>query len=251
MNIEQFDFSVDIEQALIWQYDSAPVMQSLFMQKQVWYDVNQTAFWENWYANVFNLLTANVFGLSVWSIILNIPLYVSLVYVDNAAPIIGFTTGTYPSYTNSYLNFNGVGYDPIVEPPFIGANYSPRGTTIILTEEEQRVVLRLRYFQMTTRGDITDINAFLNWLYLTSAPGSWGNAWVLDGLNMTMRYIFDFWVPSPLLTVLQQLDLLPRPATVGISYYIHSGGIFGFGVYNQNFTNGAFIPDYFVTHEEI
>ena len=87
-DIQQFDFTVNLLQALLWQYNGALNLQGLLEAKQNWYNVNQTAFWQNWYYNVFNLETADQFGLVVWSIILGFP-----VYVNNPAqdvPIFGF-----------------------------------------------------------------------------------------------------------------------------------------------------------------
>ena len=72
--IQEFDFSVDLLQAILWQYNNATSLQSLLNSEQAWVIENQTEFWENWLRDVFDLRTANEFGLSVWSIILGIPL---------------------------------------------------------------------------------------------------------------------------------------------------------------------------------
>lgn len=69
-----FDFSVDVMQALLWQYDTADALPAIIASKQKWYTDNQQFFWENWFINVFDLRTANDFGCSVWAIILGIPL---------------------------------------------------------------------------------------------------------------------------------------------------------------------------------
>ena len=49
MNIQQFDYSVDVLNVVLWQYNEAKNLLSLLNDKQAWLDVNQTAFWENWY----------------------------------------------------------------------------------------------------------------------------------------------------------------------------------------------------------
>ena len=77
--IQEFDYSVDLLKAILWQYNESPNLLSLVTQKQEWYTQNQSEFWSDWYTNVFNLQTANLFGLAVWSIILNVPLYVPYV----------------------------------------------------------------------------------------------------------------------------------------------------------------------------
>jgi hypothetical protein len=86
MNIEQFDNSTDLNQVILWQYNVATHLQSLLSQKQAWYDVNQSDFWTLYYQNIFNLSATNnnvsFFGLAVWSIILNVPLFIPVEPVE-------------------------------------------------------------------------------------------------------------------------------------------------------------------------
>lgn len=63
-----------ITRALRWQQNKAPRITSLLNQKQAWYDRYNTQFWQNWETSVFDLRTANPFGLVVWCIILGLPL---------------------------------------------------------------------------------------------------------------------------------------------------------------------------------
>jgi len=224
--VEQFDFSVNILNAILWQYNDATNLIAILQNKQNWLNEYQEAFWQNWYDDVFNLETADTFGLSVWSYILNIPLYIDQNPESDNKPIFGFNT---VGLENSYLNFNR-------------SNFSTKGEVFTLTVNQQRFLLRLKFFQLSTRGCIPDINAFLYYLCSTSNIGYAGTLYALDGLNMSMRYIFtqdDF--PEELLQVILDLDLLPRPAGVKLEYYINGGFNWGFGVYNQNFTHGNFI----------
>lgn len=295
--IQDFDYSIDFSLPILWQYAEATNLLNLIAAKQVWYNTNFTQFWTNWYKNVFNLLTANSFGLSVWSYILNLPLYSAVAPEPLSAPIWGFnkysspfnltgtvvsgdstitglpsltgislgakvsdgavnipantivtgfigTTGvtinnaatgsatesiTFTSFENHYLNFGN-------------SNFSSLGSVLYLTLEEQRFILRLRYFQLSTRGDITDINKFLNYLITTSNIGYTGTIYALDDLDMTMTYVFTADDMSPnLRQVLIDLDLLPRPAGVGLKYYTSTGAEWAFGIYRQNFSHGNFI----------
>ena len=108
LNIQQFDYTVNLLQAILWQYDEATNLLSLINQKQAWYNQYQTEFWDDWQNYVFYLanpdLTTNtekqdlaLFGLAVWSIILNVPLYVPLVIESGTKPIWGFNAYD-PSY---------------------------------------------------------------------------------------------------------------------------------------------------------
>jgi hypothetical protein len=213
MRIQELDFSVDLLRALLWQYNDALKLQSLLEQKQAWYDVEYSEFWENWYRDVFDLRTANDFGLAVWSIILNIPLTI--------------TSGGVPS-TRIW------GFGPF-RKNFNRGNFAPSTSGIKLTTAQKRLVLQLRYFQLITRGAIPEINAFLNYVF-----ASFGKVYALDGLNMTMNYVFTFAPPSQLRFVLETYDVLPRPAGVGVDFVVLIRDTFGFGPYHRNFNRGTF-----------
>lgn len=212
--IQALDFSVDLMRALLWQYNDAARLESLLAQKQEWYNVNHAAFWSDWVRDVFDLRTANDFGLAVWAIILDIPLVVASATDDPDKPIFGF--GQYRE------NFNN-------------GNFAA-SSSAALTTEQKRLVLQLRYFQLVTRGTVTEVNTFFAYLF---AP--LGLAYVNDGPDMTARYVFEFPLPSALEVVLTEYDLLPRPAGVKVDYVIIGDADgFGFGRYHENFNNGNF-----------
>lgn len=217
MRIQEFDYSVDILQAILWKYDEAVTLQSLLSQKQDWYTVNQTEFWSNWYNDVFNLLTANDFGLSVWAQILGLPIFINTNPDPVGKPIWGFGT--------NYKNFTH-------------GNFSNSNQNISLPTEQKRIILRLRYFQLITRGAAPEVNAFLQIVF-----ADYGSVYMLDGLDMSITYVFTFTPPPNLLTVLKDYDILPRPAGVGIKYVINPGQYFGFGSAYKNFDNGILSND--------
>jgi hypothetical protein len=219
-NIQQFDYTVTLDSSLLWQYNDAESLQSLIEQKQTWYNDNQEQFWTDWYNDVFNLQTANEFGLSVWSIILNLPYFIS----DAGIPEINWGFGV------NNKNFNN-------------GNFQSQATNINLTTDQQRLMLQLRYYQLTSRGDIVRINEALNTIF-PAAFGVGNTCYVIDDLDMTISYVFTFDVPQDVRQVLVQYDLLPRSAGVGIKYRVLSDDIWGFGVNNKNFNNGGFEPQF-------
>ncbi len=232
MRIEQFDFSVNLMQVLQWMRNDAINIQTLVQNEQAWYDENYTQFWQDWIVNVFNLLTADSFGLAVWCIILNIPNFMQETQPLDQ-PIYGFNE-TPP--INNNVNFT--------HGNFAAANY-PEFT---LTVEEQRIVLRLRYFQLVNRGAIPEINTFLDIIFNDPDGILQGGAWAVDNFNMSMTYIFNCPISQNLLNVLAQYDLLPRPAAVGIRYVVANGAIWGFNTDIPtntfvNFNNGTFVPE--------
>lgn len=70
-NILNIDPTIDLKQCLLWQYQNSEKLKSLILSKEEWYQGHQAQFWQDWYDNVFNIETANDFGLSVWGEILN------------------------------------------------------------------------------------------------------------------------------------------------------------------------------------
>jgi len=212
-HIQAFDFSVNLMRALLWQYNDAARLEALVRQKQEWYDANQSAFWDDWITDVFDLRTANDFGLTVWAIILNIP--TSIISIDDANKSIwGFD-----AYRQNFNNGN------FASTP-----------SISLTLEQKRLVLRLRYFQLVTTGAVPEINAFLAYVF---AP--FGEAFVVDGYAMNARYALKFPVSSDLEMVLTEYDLLPRPAGVKVDFVTQGPADgFGFGRYHEPFNNGNF-----------
>lgn len=212
--IQQFDFSVDLLQALLWQYNDAAKLQAILTAKQAWYDENQRDFWASWYHDVFNLQTANDFGLAVWAAILNLPLVITPAGSGDRE-VFGF--GDH----NTNFENGGFGRD--------------EGGSTGLTREQSRLTLRLRYFQLVTNASVTDINDFLAYVF-----ADLGSVYVLDNLDMTATYIFRFQPTAQLLLVLETFDLLPRPAGVKIQVLVNPGDSFGFDPYYSNFENSNF-----------
>ena len=125
--------------------------------------------------------------------------------------------------------------------------YSFRGGAY-LTAEEKRFVLRLRYFQLVTRGAIPEINAFLKYVIPALVPT--GVGYVKDNLDMTITYVFDLQFSQVLLDFIIEFDILPRPAGVKVNIILlQNQPVFGFGPDegpprrngNQNFENGNFL----------
>jgi hypothetical protein len=207
MNIEEFDYNIDINKVLLWQYNNSPSIQELVFNKNIWTALFGTLFWEDWQFIVFDLRTADLFGLTVWSIILDLPLFVP---VSNESPVgvpiwgynVVNTPAPPPDLENSNLNYD--------HGNLAGALVVPT-----LTQEEQRVALQLRYYQLVSRGAVTEVNQFLNYLF-----GSQGGAWMIDNFDMTITYEFGFPISGVLLSVISAYQLLPKPAGVAVNYIV-------------------------------
>lgn len=212
--IQTFDTTVDVLRASLWQYQNAERIQSLLASKNAWYLANQTEFWDDWYSDVFDLRTANPFGLMVWSIILG-------------QPIIFPNVGNPDQPTWGFGEFHR---------NFTRGNFaSSSGFTYRLSPETARIVLRLRYYHLTGTCCVPDVNRMLADVF-----ADYGPAWLLDNNDMTQLYIFTFALPADLRFVFNNYDILPRPAGVGTDYRVTVEETWGFGEYHENFDNGNF-----------
>ena len=193
LRIQSFDFSVDVLVNLIWQYNDADNLRALLNNKQRFMNTAHTQFWNDWIRNVFNIDTANDFGLAVWALILDVNLTVDADLVDETREAWGFSAnrerfnqGRFPADTSGFVN---------------------------LTTDQKRIVIRMRYFQLTNNGSVRQINGMLRRVF-----GNLGQVYVLDNLDMTMTYAFQFTPDASILTILNQYDLLPRPAGVSVNF---------------------------------
>lgn len=152
--IQAIDCSLDTMKALLWQHDNATRLKALIALKQRWYQENHCEFWTNWVRDVFDVRTANDFGLGVWARILDVSLGVD---VPGSREKEAFGLGIH------HANFGN-------------GNFA-RGEAgqLSLTTRQKRLVIRLRYFQLTSRGTVPEINAFLKELF-----GADGRVFVLS-----------------------------------------------------------------------
>lgn len=225
--IQTVDPAVDVLRSLLWTFNEAVNLQGLLQAKQDWYDTNQEAFWNDWITNVFDLRTADSFGLSVWSRILELPLFGSVEPSPPTYPAFSFDNGVMASPVQNFFDTN--------VPNTVGGNFATDADAAFgLSLEEQRILLRLRYFQLVTRATIPEINTFLLEVF-----GS-DEIYATDNLDMTMRYVYVGATAINLATLLQTFDLLPRPAGVRIITEFANVQSFGFDPVGQNFDNGSF-----------
>lgn len=177
MDIFEPDYSVRLLNTVLWQYDNAEALKSLLTQKTAWINTNNAQFWKDWYDNVFNLQTANDFGLSVWGKILNFPRQITL----------------------------------------------KDGTVYNLSTEQYRIILMGQLQKFRMRGTVPEINRWLNTVF-----GKQGRAYVLDGLDMTTVFVFEFKPTSDQQFLIDNVDFLPRPAGVGYEIRVFPNIFLGF-----------------------
>ena len=221
--IQQVDYLVNLEQVLLWQNESSTNLRSIINNEQLFYEEEHTKFWEDWYTGVFWLWNNNPldqpgsfteFGASVWSVILGISLQI----------------GPGPEPVESVI------YQFGQEGNFDQSTFSNSGDSICL--KNKMLLLRLRYFQLVTRGAIPEINAFLKPLF--EWYGYNGEVYAVDNLNMTMDYFFTSPISLELQNLIDLYDILPRPAGVKLDVIVMPSSLIAFDN-PQNFDNGRFL----------
>ena len=191
--IQDIDTSANLLRAILWQYEGAAKLRQIVDAEQAFFNDAQEKFWADWLRDVFNFNTANDFGLAVWARILDINLGVDVPASGNESKW---------GFSSNNENFGAGNFG------------RSRSGEVSLTTDQKRLIIRLRYAQITKRPTIPNINETL----AEAFKGFGGSAYATDNLDMTMDYWFQFTIPSSLRFVLQKYDLLLRPSTVGYTY---------------------------------
>jgi len=215
----------NLNTCVLWQYNDAAKLQQLIAYKQAFSSENNSMFLFSWYGLYFLLEGAEENGLALWATILNLAIY----FLDNVSP------PDYPAIGFIAYGDNFYGKSPPDPEAGMGANFAVGGSGVSsLSTAERRLLLMLRYYQITTRGTVTEINKMLADLF--------GNAYVIDNHDMSMTYVFNDPVSANLQDYLRKNDILPRPAGVKrkITYYFRYS--FGFEDYQDAFLSNFKYP---------
>lgn len=78
MEVMNLQNAVNLLDCILWQYNKAERLQAIIQSCQDEFNGNVRDFWNDFYTNIFNIDTANTFGLTVWGILLGVerPTYV-------------------------------------------------------------------------------------------------------------------------------------------------------------------------------
>lgn len=159
-------YNTNILQALKWQENNAPNITSLITQKANWYQNFNAQFWQNWTQNVFDLRTANNFGILIWCIILGVPSQLFGLYGNTRA-------WAYGASRQNYVYSQGG-----TPPPgsnTVGGNFAGGGATTVVNLQEARWALMLRYAALVSNGRIAFVNKMLNWIFNGGQPWDYAN----------------------------------------------------------------------------
>ncbi len=179
---------------IISQYANSPALYKL--ASDFFEYVDQTANFDQFYDLIWNVDTAQGYGLDVWGRIVDVRRVLQV--------SVGSNLGMQAATQNSG--------DPFDISPF----YSGAATTANyeLSDDAYRTLIFAKALANISDGSIPGINQIL----LTLFPGR-GNCYVVDNLDMTMVYTFEFPLTDVELAIIAQSGVLPTPAGV-LSTYI-------------------------------
>lgn len=205
----------------LWQYANAHYLNALLSGNLDFFKSATFDFFKNWYSDVFNLDTANAFGLEVWGRILGVkrPSSVPQNYVIDNENVFRFKNVNDNSWHSIWLSGNPSKFQIELSP----GNESVQGA-IPISDSMYRRCLKARLFLLYSNYSVNDINRYLNYLFPNKG------VYARDNLNMTMDIVFNY-VPSDVeLSIITFKDFSPRPAGVWMNYKIDllSSNTFGF-----------------------
>ena len=184
----------DWERTVISQYANSPIITALLADFFSY--VDQTGNLDSFFDLMWNVYTAQGYGLDCWATIVGVNRVLKL------------ATGP------KYLGFNEGGftdYDPFNQSPwFSGEKLTDN---YLLSDDGFRVLILAKAFSNICDGSVASTNQLLRMLF-----GASGKCYVIDYENMTMAYAFEFQPSSVQLAILTQSGVMPTPT--GVSYSV-------------------------------
>lgn len=180
---------------IISQYGNSTIITTLVADFQQWID--QTANLDAFYDNIWNISTAQGYGLDVWGRIVGVQRTVQV----QIGKYFGFNEQT-PATVEP---FGPGGVGPFYSGVLPTTNYQ-------LADQSFRQLIFAKALSNISSGSCQSINQILLALFPKR-----GNCFVTDGGNMTMTYTFQFALTSVELAIVSESGVLPKPVGVAVS----------------------------------
>lgn len=184
-DIQPFQF----EDTIISQYANSDILTRLIANMNDYLD--QTQNFLQLYDLIWNIDTAQGYGLDVWG------------------RIVGVSRTLHVVLDQEYFGFTeaGIGANPFNQQPF----YTGQTLTsnFQLSDTAFRTLIFAKALSNVCDGSIPAINQILLNLFPIR-----GNCYVRDNLDMTMTYVFEFVLTPVELAIVEQSGVLPKPTGV-------------------------------------
>ena len=199
-------------QTLLAQYANSPTLSALVESANEWIDPQGRI--DSFADRVLDIKTAQGFGLDWWgkivgvSRVLNVP-------------------GNY-----EFFGFQNSDDHPFGQEPFYAESAA---NSFSLTDDAYRRLIMAKAMANISAGTIENINALLQYLFKDVGP-----AYVLDLLDMRMRYVFEGDLSASDAAIISNSGVLPRPAGVLVEVLTFPAATFGFASDSYPFGDGVF-----------
>lgn len=179
------------------QYANSPILMGLIDYFNQWID--PAADIDNFYNTVWNVATAVGFGLDIWGRIVGVPRKINIVPLPN------------------YFGFNEAlpGSFPFNQQPFFNGVVS--NGTFELSDDSYRVLIMTKALANISSFTAPSVNALLSTLFKGR-----GSCYVQEIGPMAIEYVFNFALQTWEASVIQQSDLMPRPAGVSLTIVVNA-----------------------------
>lgn len=212
---------INVEQTIISQYANSPTITQLVRNMNAYLDPR--ADFEAFFNFVWNVDTAQGFGLDIWGRIVNVRRQLKL---PGAPDYFGFSDASPGSY-------------PFGEAPFFDG--TPAATsTYSLADDAYRKLIFAKALANIASANAPALNQLLQNMFADR-----GRCYVNDLGRMQFRYTFEFDLTPQEYAIVTQSGVLPRPAGVNAILFQSALPLFGFSEAGQSaapFGQGVFIP---------
>lgn len=193
----------NVEQTIISQFANSPTIIRLVENMNAYID--QTANFQAFYDFVWNVDTAQGFGLDIWGRIVNVSRELQ---VNASETSFGFQDGV-----NDYAPF---GQAPFYSGPAATSTYR-------LADDAYRTLILAKALANISNTSSAALNQLLRNLF----PGR-GRCYVNDMGGMAMRYTFEFYLEPYELAIVTSSGVLPHGAGVSVSVMQVALPVWGF-----------------------
>lgn len=213
----------DIESTLISQYANSPTIVQLVQNMGQYVDTGADL--NTFYDFVWNVDTAQGFGLDIWGRIVGIGRDLN---IPGVASYLGFTE----AFTEETAD---TGPQPFGQAPFYSGPAST--TTYTLADDAYRKLILVKALGNISDCSVPSLNQLLQNLFAGR-----GRCYVTDTGAMEMRFVFEFNLLPYEIAVLTNSGAVPRPAAVSARLVqIAKSTTFGFFEgFGQPFGSGVF-----------
>ena len=178
------------QSTIMSQYANSPILLQLLSDFAQ--NVDATTNVDSFYDDVWNVETAQGWGLDFWGKIVGVGRVVVV-------------SGEYFGFKEANdLNEMGWNQAPFYSGETLTSNYS-------LTDDVYRQLIYAKAATNITNCSIPAINAILRLLF-----GQYGVCYCTDGQNMTMQYVFTFTLSPIQVAIIAQSGALPKPTGVSV-----------------------------------